>query len=105
MGGHLNGVVHENKNVDVMGVHVIDNDDLCFNKIADSRIKRWCTKKHSRATQVPPRVSVWGERLVGRLPGGSHGAIKGFLDKRFHLIRAVRLHKRFDIGALRIVVA
>lgn len=45
MGGHLNGVVHENKNVDVMGVHVIENDDLCFNKIADSRIKRWCTKK------------------------------------------------------------
>lgn len=41
MGGHLNGVVHENKNVDVMGVHVIENDDLCFNKIADSRIKRW----------------------------------------------------------------
>lgn len=44
MGGHLNGVVHENKNVDVMGVHVIENDDLCFNKIADSRLKRWCTK-------------------------------------------------------------
>ncbi len=50
MGGHVNGVVHENKNVDVMGVHVIENDDLCFNKIADSRIKRWCTKKHSRST-------------------------------------------------------